>query len=438
MTVLNYPQLIASFPDNSTGQITPENMRDFVDSVERKYDGWNVVKAGNIEGNKFPDPVGGEITLPANTIWVINGQIPVTDTIVLEDGAAIISLTGSRSKDALILDAGAGAIPLLRTKNADNASFLISGVGLEVSSPTGSLFDFVNTNAVTIQNCLLGGLTFGTWAGGEFTEIINCGVFLINSSALQFTGTFTTMRFERVSNAGFGVFQTVGDVFDLTGATINILAINNCESQVAQASFALFRVAGDATAAVATINNCRLYAGVAGSFLIGVDNKSLTFTFTANSGFMNTLPIGGHIMSGNALVTINGGAGVWNVIDGNDVAYPDNSQFVLRSNGVNKIQGLQYKGTIARSFIVTVSISLTRTGGGTHDFDIGLFINGALYSISGNDVLISRQLASGDTGALSMTAPVTLNPDDYIDLYARCTSSGSVDLIVTSMQQVIR
>lgn len=157
MSTLNKAQLLASFPDNNIGQILPFNMRDFVDSVELKYDNFTVVKPGQPVGNAFPAPVGGKIILPAGSAWAINGLVTINYPLHFEQGATLFALSGSSTTDVLTLDASAGAVALINSGDTGSGTGLFSSIynlALDATAGTGRLFDLKSRILFTASGCI--------------------------------------------------------------------------------------------------------------------------------------------------------------------------------------------------------------------------------------------------------------------------------------------
>jgi len=370
MTQLNKDQLDAAFPDNVTGLITPMNMRDFIDSVELKYDNWTVVKPGNINGNKFPDAVAGKITLPDNTIWVINGAVTVTSPIYYGTNVTIVGLSGSYNTDWLSLDNSAGAVALLNS-NAISQAFTVRSITLSSLGTSGTIISADQPSVLIFSECFfassgsMGTISF-SGSAGEVYFVDRCINFFTNGS-IQFTGSGGNLVFDGVRSGLNAAVQ-----YDIQG-TFSNLRISNCYNA---ASFAMFNVTnGDSGATTGSITNCTAAPGA--TFITGVTNTSVTFTFIANSGIANTSVGGSLTMASNTANTTITTANTWYSIAGNsqDVLSPLATRFTR-----NGSLQLKYVGNETYRGRISATASISNATGSTQTTKIGIHKNGVLLS----------------------------------------------------------
>lgn len=426
MTVLDKDQLLASFPDNNEGQITPSNIRDFVDSVELKYDNYVVVKPGQPNGNAFPDPVGGKITLVSGTAYVINGSVTVDDTIVFDDNTALISLSGNLTNDQVLLDAA--AVGIAAFENTANANFVVENLTIGTFSPTATVFNLSDTGAVQMNGCAIIGQTPGVWNNPDITFMNLVGGFAFQT-ALQFTGTGSRMSFNQAANQPDGIFQTTSSIFDLTGIVLNDLDITGSTGDTRQGGSALFEVV-PGTATRATVRGNRQALTAVGPFINGVDTMSVNWTFSGNTGIQNTKVIGGIVMAGNAVTTINPGIGVWTFIQGSADVLIDQS---VRFSRPGTLQ-MQYDGVEDFDGINSLGVSFRRAAGsGAVQFSVGLAKNGTPITNGGVEVSLPITVTAALSSA-TIPIPSDAQTGDIFQPIVRGDTSGTVDTVFENLQ----
>jgi len=367
MTVKTYDQLIASFPNNTTGLVKPINIRDFVDSVELKYDNYTVVKSGQPTGNRFPAPSGGFITLPDDTVWIINGIVTLTTPLRLGNNVTIAGISGSYFTDQISLDPTAGAVALIN-QTATGSSATFANIGLLSTGGTGTLLNLTEPTIATFSQVAFvyddgGSIDF---AGGDCYFVDQC-INLLTDQPIQFTGTGGNIIFDGIRS---GISNSAIQ-YDLQG-TFDAVFVRNCYNE---AGFAMLQI-DEATTSVGVISNNA--AGGGADLVTGVDASSVNWTFSGNSGIANTV-IGGSLnMSLNADVTTNGGQGVFVPIIGNsnDTLSPDPCR-ISRSGDLE----ITYDGNETIVALITISASIKRSAGsGSTRVSIGLEKNGTLLS----------------------------------------------------------
>lgn len=86
---------------------------------------------------------------------------------------------------------------------------------------------------------------------------------------------------------------------------------------------------------------------------------------------------------------------------------------------------LTYTGTATRVFHITVSISAQHSGSGSTTFSLWLYKNAA--AITGTE--ITRYISgTGDTGAGSTQALVSLATNDYVEMWVETDDGDDVEL----------
>lgn len=422
MTILNYQQLIASFPDNNDGDIQPFNFRDLVDSVERKYANWNVVASGDIEGAKFPDAdEDGYIHLPDDSVWIINGEVTVVaQGLMLGKNVSIIGLSGDFNKDQLVLDASiVGGALINDVPDAINTT--IRGVGLFCFSASSSVFDIDSSDNVFLSDIAILAQSAGSIAGfgNLIADFIVCLAF---EDTLNITGSDSVVEINRLNDQS-GI-PTSSDIVRLDG-TFNQIRLTSC-SKNADNAFDLFDWQGTTNRGI--VSSCTVVFGMGGSIIPAALITDTAWTYTGNSGIRNTNIGGGVLMADNTAVTLNAGSGVYAPANGTGTL-SSTAQRVIRPTRCQ----LQYIGESAFNANVTISgcVALA-SGGGSISADIAVMKNGVLFSDGGVVAKIGITLTNSAT-PFALTVPIELEEDDTVDV-AIAVNTASRDTVVSCLQ----
>lgn len=430
MTAKNKDQLYASFPDNTSKLILPLNMRDFVDSVELKYDNFTVVKPGQPNGNKFPDPVGGKIILPAGSVWLVNGAVTVNYPIHLENNATIIGLTQSLVTDSLTLDASAGAVALINSGNSGSGDGYIGQIGnliLDAGSGSGRLFGVKNASFFTASRCVLVGNTMGAFdnVGGTNSDIYfdECSNF-ITGTPLQFTGNAVGRLVISGCLSGYG---HLGAQYEILGTFSQILV----ESCYNASGFPMITAVEGSTPIGIAIGNS---VAPGSSLISGVSAaNSINWTFSGNSGVANTIPLGSLNIDANVTVTDLLGIDVWAIVAGTSVLSSASCRFDRPSPLT-----LRYIGKDTFKGIATVSLSVTPTNNPASIYEVSLFKNGVLYAADGVSFRTSATMTTGTRQSLSFNCPISAVLNDTFDVRIRNRTSATPDVVITELNFAIR
>ena len=389
MTALNKPQLYSAFADNTIGAILPLTTRSLIDSVELKYDNYTVVKTGNLDGNKFPDAVSGKITLPDNTVWIINGAVTVNYPIYCGNNVVIRGLSGSPLVDQILLDSSAGAVALLNS-NASGMSLTMRDLAFQSVGGTGSVIDFYSPGIITFSQCyfvadVLGTIEFVGGAGELY--MVDRSIGIVTGSPLNLIGTGGVIT---INSMRSGISNTDSQI-NITGTFIGIF-INSCYNNQ---SSAMVSVTNDS---VCTYGLVAASLVDSSSLIIsGVDEKSNTFTFQGNSGFKNTSIGFSSVMDANTVATTTVSQGAWAKITGNSEDTIDTAATRFTRTSALKYT---YNGIDPYNASIHLDVSAKRSAGATDtNFSFGVFKNGAL---------VTRRVSKAVTSITRVTTTATL------------------------------
>lgn len=427
MPTLNKAQLLASFPDNNIGQILPFNMRDFVDSVELKYDNFTVVKPGQPLGNKFPDPVGGKVTLPAGSVWLINGSVSTLFPLHLENNATILGLTDSINTDVLSLDPTAGAVALINSgDNGTGDGFIgqISNVTLDSGNGSGRLFNVKSPLIFTVRGCALVSLAMGSvdsTNGASEIFFVDC-INLLSSDSLKFTGAAGGRLVFRGMRSGYG---NIGSQFEILG-NFGSIFLDSCFNDNDSAMF----IASEGSTPVGVISG---NGASQGTFIGGVLPTSINWTFSGNTGIENASVLGSVAMSGNAVATVNAGVDVWSLLAGVTTLSGSASRFTSPAAST-----LKYVGKEAFKGVAFAMVSIAPTADPASSYEITLFKNGVQYTDAGITYVASAILANGTKESLSIACPVSAVTGDEFSVRVRNRTSATPNIVASEVNFVIR
>lgn len=439
MTTKSYSQLISSFPDNTGGLITPQNMRDFVDSVTLYFDNTVIVKTGQPVGNQFPPAVAGVHTLANNTLYVINGAV-TCETLLLPANSAIISASNDPYIDSLILSVTRVGQPLFRQTSA-GAIINIQSLTLSCVSATSFLFDFTNPSITSILGCVFGlssqatNLMGSLSASSTTVNIQNC-VAVKTTGALQFSGANQNGRFS--ISTGFGTSTPVSDIVNFGSSTWVDVRIESCNYTMPTGKFVFASCSAPTSTRGYVAGNSSRSTNL-GGLINPVTASSTNFYFSANFGTSSTSEQGtthyrgGLFATAGVTTTTIPSLNTWTPVAlAGDVLASASVGFSRPSAGT-----LQYIGSDIVEFTVLGSLSVKRTSNGTTQIEATIFVNGVQILVNGTiAVNPSSTLVNQTTQQVTVDCPIILNPNDQIRMYVR-EVSGLGDVICDSIQFTI-
>jgi hypothetical protein len=352
----------------------------------------------------LPTPVSGIITLAANTVYEINGTVPLTSKINL-NGSTIIGndkindqllytptsgelFTGSLGgniRNVTISATGAGA-RLFNVDAANNPTvslvlefvyiFNCDNVGLLKGFAGFVVFNSVafsnNTNGLTLQDI------------GDYIELNNFWIADNKNTYVTLVGTFSTILIEGGKRHALSFFG--GKSLDVSGITTITTG--------AELKSTLF--VGDGTKVVGAFSNQWEVEAT------GLDTEKDAVA-------------SGNLYISTALGTTFGAANVPVKVLGTTTTA---SLYRVSSPVSNR---LTYAGTKTRRFQVICSLSLLASGN-NKNFTFYVAKNGVVLPESKQLFKCSSQV---DRGSLTLSCTVPLAPNDYVEVWVANNSDGT-------------
>lgn len=345
----------------------------------------------------LPAPVAGVITLTNNAAYWFMASVDLTgDRIVC--GTNSVLMGNSSSATTLTSTGLAGALI------TSSSSLRISEMGL--SAPTGSLF--------SLNDGLAGGLilsnisvndtpTLGTVQNYGNVVITECT--FLNSANLTVDGTV----------ASFVVETSLWD--GRAGQTMITVPASAIISRRFRFLYSVFTINPGETginfSASATIpdesyilDNVNFSGG--GTYLAGVTNTSNKASFFACVGITNTSAIAQYYMTGNATATVIGATGTFVKAAGTTIPV----SALQQKFNLATANRAQYTGASAAAFRVNVFASMQ--SGNNQALRMRVAVNGTTLAESSVGF---QTTGSGDASNIGTQALVSLNPNDYIEIF---------------------
>lgn len=365
----------------------------------------------------FPAPVGGVITLPANTHWHLMNDIDLQgDRLVC---AGTVSIAGSSSETAFLRSTGLVGQPLISSAYSlpmRNLSIVADvAVSLDALGHPGAAIDWI---AVNFVNCP----TVGTIKDYTNWTILSCA--FLNSGGVTLDGTIGTV----------GAIQTL---FDCAPGTtmITVAPTATVSRRIRFIACAWVVLAGetgihiDPTAIVPVegyiLQTCNFGGG--GTYTTGVlysDNKA---RFEGCRGINNSASVTQYYMSGNSTPTVISATNTYVKIAGTTLPGSYTERFTLTDNRA------EYDGALIGYFRVTATLSLT--AGNNNQIRAAVARNGTVLPES---VGITTANASGRSENVTIQTVVELDGPgvDFIEIFV-ANSTAIVNITVTELSVII-
>lgn len=276
-------QINSDIPDNSTGDISAEDVRtnllDSIDSATFPEDlGADIVNVSSL--SDFPSPSGNVITLNSNKIYQIHGMIDISPNRINMDGASL--LQGTTSTHDGITSTNTGALFTVTS----GGIIVINHLSLSGSGSFVSITDPV-AGVSAIQNCLIGNFPSG------LGTITNPTIFFMSNIVFSnVTGGFTFVAASPPTSTApllimeaMSVVISSGTFIDLGTSLFTNISISSCP---------VIFVAAGATAISGAASSGNFVNGTGGiinnnfsgdgDYLSGITNTDLRWGFRFNTG----------------------------------------------------------------------------------------------------------------------------------------------------------
>lgn len=376
----------------------------------------------------FPTPAAGVITLDTRTLYEINGQIVLNNSIDL-NGAYVIGI--DTNEDKLVRVGGA----IFSGNNGGSIRNLV------LSAPGGTVFN-IDASAGTDKNLILQNCIIAN--SGSVGTLNN--FFMVFSNIVQFSGNTNGITYNNITKlllSNQGWFSDNSGTFETFSGSFVVIQKVGGFSQVPAGSTAL-RTTGITSIGISGMMQTVEFSG-AGTRIAGSSPWS-GFNFTKEWHVDGTgIPVekddvaSGNIFYNGAITT----GFVQTVGDGNkfNLSGDSNSNtttavklFRMSSPVSNR---LQYDGHEKRVFNVNASMSVR---GGTSGNFFAFFIvkNGNSVTSLDETATLMRVNTASDITPISITGTVEMNPGDFIEIWGqRLVGTGSSQLVIFSLNMSI-
>jgi len=358
----------------------------------------------------LPTPSGGIITLVAGTLYQINGTIALSSQINL-NGSKLAGLDAVNDKLvytgslAMFTGTSTGSIEWLTLTAMAGSIFNINGGG-------------ANENLI-LENCyMVASNSLGTIQGVGGTTYFSNVAYFYNTNGITFQNDSIVLQYDLMWDGS-----------------------NHNTYEKYSGKFSIVQILGGGC--VATSTNSAIVVDVSGVTSVGNGSiQSMLFTGTgtytkgAFSDYWDVESIGISTLNddqatGNCYVT----AAVPTSFTGASV--PTKILGTTTSTNLIRVTSpasnrLTYTGRKVQSFIVTCALSFVGTNNKNYSFYIAK--NGVVLPESG---MFTKMNSNGDEQSVPVLCTVTLNPNDYLEVWAENNTDNS-SLTVQTMNMTIK
>ena len=370
----------------------------------------------------FPTPSGGVITLAANTVYHVTGQVDIgSDRIVMSN---LSVLRGYNQDYDEVVSSTTG---VMITQTDVSARF----IQIKLTCASGTLLDVDGTGT---ESCDLIRVQATCDTIGDFDNMGDVDIFRSSFKAttagMTFTGAFTETE---IRSAKVDVAATNGTCVDLGTATFNILVFDSVTFvNPTGTGYGIDVAAAGAnlnTGKIGIISKCN-FSNIsnASNYVAG----ALGFVVSGSVGVNPSTPSANGYITGNATATTFSGTGA-----GNDV-------IVAFGTGFNA-GNIQRKFTTANTGITTfngdqtvlceVSWNITASigGGAARTYNFYTAKNGTILASS----ITQRTFDGTNKGALTCSALVELSKTDTVSLRVRAETATTAITVDTTSFKIV-
>ena len=404
----------------------------------------------------FGTAVAGTITLAANTIYFVRGEITINSNLVCNvEGVEIVGT--DRNTDHLIWN-GSGALLTIADVN-----FGINQVRFSSNNVNTSILDATNINAgsfnagrlkvLTIFNCQFRG-TYDVIdiKGFDLVDINNCLFFYIkatnfglrfeDTSKIQLSSCELIRWFDETTIPTPGGWSTVS-MIELKAnniASFGAVNINGCIVHPQQTQNGIDINTASTTGFGTISSNAFINLGLTTGkvFLPEIpvillpdysQTATLNYDIFSNQGLLNSTSGTVMTLTGNTTNTVLT-AGVPTVINtGGNALQQAGVRFTVTTGGRST-----YIGNKQKFVSIHASIAYQKQGGGSADYVFYIYKNGVLLAGSNVDVIAGTATSDG-TAAINYGVLMELN--DYLEIYVENPANND-DILIKDLQLVIR
>ena len=370
----------------------------------------------------FPTPSAGVITLAANTVYMVSGQVSISgNRIVMAEKSVLMGINQdydevvSTTTGTLITSTDVNSrIIQLKFTCASGTAFDVDGTGVES-------FDLIRGNVVcdTI---------------GDFDNMANVDIFRSSfdaaSAGMTFTGAFTDMELQ---DCKVDVAATNATCIDLGTATFNNIHMTDVEFvNPTGTGYGL-----DVAAAGANLNAGYVGHIVACDFANTANASNYvagddSWIITASRGIAPSTAAAQGYVDGNVNAnTFGGGVGADEVVNfGTSFTADIQQKFTISTAG-----RFTYNGDVDITVLAQASARVTMGGGAARVRNLKFAKNGTVIESS----ISSKSMDGTNEGSFAVQSVIEVTNGDYIELWIEAetaTTSTTVDTASIVVTQV--
>lgn len=355
----------------------------------------------------FPTPIGNVITLLNNTAYLICASVNLgANRIVCGQNTVLCGLDSSISK-LISTQSGIDVITTTQELFIEKLTISTSGVGSRAIYANGD-----GTKAIRIrQSSFLGCRRVGT-VNNYYAALVD-SVFLIScSQGWDYDGAFFSIIHDKsgsISSVSGFTYCSAPSSLTVTNRLVFTTCAFDCPSGVTGLS-----INGAATIPLESyvVVDCAFKG--AGSYTAGLDENSSKSFWKGNIGIFDSYIHAGYYISNGASATTISNTTTYFKVVGNTLA-SDVTGFTLTANKA------LYTGAKQRKFLVTGTASFS-SAVANQSLIAAIAVNGIIVDVSRSQ---TNTNLSSQTETFPFSCVVTLNSNDYVELYIRNTSTSS-------------
>lgn len=406
---------VSSGPQGSSKKAT-------VSEIGSLFAGRQTVVVNDI--SQFPAPVGGIITLAANTTYVIGDNLNI-GTFRLDASAGRIGLTCRSNIGPTLTYTGTSS--MIFSTGGDVSVFDASidcpnGKPFEASAtvPGTGVFSVLFTRVLNCAGC------------GDFTDLLSVTfdtVTFFNVTGTEgirlFGSSFTLLYLFKVFLQGTNAGLVAVDLGVAVSIAIEII------SALVSAPGGAVGISGAAGSAnlppgsIGLLRDCRFVGGI--TPISGITQNDIRWLLDNNTGVADTRPDALISFVGNAIATTIGVAGTPVLLAGTWVTI-GSSQFTCTAAG-----RITYDGEKPITEPVDIAVSIAPVSGSNKTVAIYLAKNGVVIASS----RISAVLSNGGFQELSVPWQVSFTKNDYVELFV-ANITDTTSLLAQSAKMRVR
>jgi len=362
----------------------------------------------------FPAPIGGIITLAADTKYLIGDDVNLgTNRLVM---AANTVVSGIESLVVTLTYTGTGDMfTMVNTRNRISMLSIVASTGrvLNFSDNTDTIFRMNDCSIV----CDRFGLFNSSGPNGSTVRFTAVSPSTIATDGATITGDWNSWLWE---TSALNIIN--GNVFNFGTATFSSIILDLILSNLAAGTSLINGLASSGNIKVGGIGNAtRMLTSGLGAPLVGVTVDDTRWVFKNNEVIPDTQPDAMVSLTGNTTETVIGTIGLPVKVAGTWVVERA-SLFTGDTSG-----RITYDGERPLTTPVDIVTTVKSVSGNNKDISVYLAVNGVIVANSAQTTRVS----STDPRSVSVIWQLVLNETDFLEVFV-ANDSDLVNLMVSS------